>query len=83
MHILFISGSEIFVVLFFILIFFGAKSIPDIARVMGKGMREFNKATQDIKKELSETTSDIRKNFDDVKAGIEKELKPPTDSKPL
>jgi sec-independent protein translocase protein TatA len=50
MSVLFISGGEIIVVLVFVLIFFGSKSIPDIARSMGKGMQEFNKATREIKK---------------------------------
>jgi sec-independent protein translocase protein TatA len=70
---LFISGAEILLVLFFILIFFGSKSIPDIAKVMGKGMREFNKATQDIKRELDNTTNDVKKSIDDVKHNIEKD----------
>jgi sec-independent protein translocase protein TatA len=75
MHTLFISGSEILVVLFFVLIFFGAKSIPDIAKVLGKGMREFNKATQEIKKELSESANDLKKDIDEVKRDFDHRVK--------
>lgn len=64
MEFLFISGAEIIVVLLFVLIFFGAKSIPDIARTMGKGLREFNKAASDIKKEVNDSVSDIKKDVD-------------------
>lgn len=74
MVILFISGAEILVVLFFILIFFGAKSIPDIARTLGKGMREFNRATQEIRKEFDSATSDIKRDFKEVKRSVENDL---------
>lgn len=60
MCILFISGSEIFVVLLVVLLFFGADKIPDIARMMGKGMSEFRKATDDIKREFETSTDDIQ-----------------------
>jgi sec-independent protein translocase protein TatA len=36
-----------------ILLIFGAKRIPEIARGLGKGIREFKDATHDIRKEIS------------------------------
>ena len=63
--ILFISGGEIFLILLAILVFFGADKIPDFARMMGKGVREFRKATDDIKREFSDNTSGV---LDDIKA---------------
>ena len=42
-----------------ILIFFGADKIPEFARMMGKGVREFKKATDDIKREFSESSAGI------------------------
>ncbi|MGF7138128.1 Sec-independent protein translocase subunit TatA/TatB [Roseimarinus sediminis] len=63
---LFISGQEIILILALALIFFGAKSIPEIARVMGKGVREFRKATNEIQKEFNDSTSDFKKNIDEV-----------------
>ena len=44
---------EIFLILLVVLLVFGAKRIPEIARGMGKGIREFKDATNDIKKELT------------------------------
>jgi sec-independent protein translocase protein TatA len=70
--ILFIGGPEIIVILFFVLILFGASKIPEVARMMGKGMREFRRATDEIKRELNENTQDIA---DDVK-NIKDNLKP-------
>lgn len=73
MSLLFISGQEILIILALALIFFGAKSIPDIARVLGKGMNEFRKATNEIKREFNESTSDIKKDIDEVNASILKD----------
>jgi TatA/E family protein of Tat protein translocase len=79
--ILFISGGEIFVILLAILLFFGADKIPEFARMMGKGVREFRKATDDIKRELSNSTSgiknDIRSIGDDMSSTLNKEISEP------
>ena len=58
---LFISGQEIIIIMIVILILFGADKLPEIARTMGKGMREVRKATDEIKREFDESTQDIRK----------------------
>lgn len=47
-----IGGWEILLILLVILIFFGAKKIPEFARGLGKGIREFKDATKDVKNEL-------------------------------
>ncbi len=43
---------ELLIIFLFILIFFGAKKIPDIAQGLGKGIREFKKATKDVQDEI-------------------------------
>ena len=65
-----VSGSEIFFIVLFILIFFGANKIPDFARTLGKGMREFKRAADDIKREISTETSDFTKDFKDIRSDI-------------
>lgn len=67
---LFISGPEIFVILLVVLLLFGSKKIPGFARSLGKGMSEFRKATDDIKKEINEDTNDIKKDIKDIKDNI-------------
>ena len=67
--ILFISGAEIFVVMVFILLLFGSKKIPEVARGLGKGIKEFKKATEEIKKEITDT--DIVKDVNDIKKNLE------------
>jgi len=49
--------GEMLIIALFILVFFGAKKIPEIARGMGKGIREFKDATKDVKKEINESSS--------------------------
>lgn len=51
--ILFIGTAEIVFIVFIVLLLFGSKKIPEVARALGKGIREFQKATEDIKREIS------------------------------
>lgn len=53
-----IGGWEILLIMLVILIFFGAKKIPELARGLGKGLREFKDATTDIKKDLESGIDD-------------------------
>ena len=43
---------EIFVIVFVILLLFGAKKLPELARGMGKAMREFKKATREVEQDI-------------------------------
>ena len=67
-QLLFISGPEIFIVLIVILLLFGSKKIPEVAKGLGKGMKEFKKATEEIKKEITDT--DIIKDVNDIKKNL-------------
>jgi len=49
---LFISGAEIFFIIFIVVMVFGADKVPEIARGLGKGMRQLKDATNDIKGEI-------------------------------
>ncbi len=51
-----IGFGELLVIALFILIFFGPKKIPDIARSLGKAIREFKKAMQDVQSEFQSVT---------------------------
>jgi len=70
---LFISGPEIIIVLLVVVMLFGAKKIPELAQGLGKGMKEFKKATEDIKKEIKDET-EIIDNLKDFKDDISKKL---------
>ncbi|WP_397361959.1 twin-arginine translocase TatA/TatE family subunit [Olleya sp. R77988] len=71
---LFISGGEIFFIMLIVVMVFGAKNIPEIARGMGKGMRTLKDATNDIKSEI--TKSAERNGLDtSITDGVTEELK--------
>lgn len=55
------GGWELIVIILFVIIFFGAKKIPEIARGMGKGIREFKDATKEIKNEIEEGSNEDKK----------------------
>ncbi len=52
---LFIGTTEIIFILFVAIMVFGADKLPDIAKGMGKGMRQLRDATNDIKGEITKS----------------------------
>jgi sec-independent protein translocase protein TatA len=52
-----LSPAKILIVVLLFVIFFGAKKIPEMAQGLGKGMREFRKATREITGPGDEETS--------------------------
>ena len=64
---LFIGGPEIIVVLLFIVMFFGSKKIPELAKGLGKAMREVNAASNEIKKEIRDSATSIKDDLDITK----------------
>ena len=81
MMFLFISGGEIFFILFVVVMVFGADKIPSIARGLGQGMRQLKDATEDIKREIQKSaekqgidtsfTKEIQQDLKDVKKNLE------------
>ena len=79
--ILFIGGPEIIVIGLIVVMLFGADKIPEIARGLGKGMRQLKDATNDIKKEINDSaknqgldtdlTKDITSEINKVKDEID------------
>ena len=70
---LFISGGEIFVILLVVVMVFGADKLPEIARELGKGMRQIKNATNDIKREIQNTAE--KNDLDiDVAAKVRNEV---------
>ena len=78
---LLIGGPEIFVILLIVVMVFGADKIPEIARGLGKGIRQVKDATNDIKKEINDSAKDqgidtdlaknIKKEIDAVKSNVD------------
>ncbi|MBL4888012.1 MAG: twin-arginine translocase TatA/TatE family subunit [Flavobacteriaceae bacterium] len=78
---LFISGGEIAFIIFIVLMIFGADKVPEIARGLGKGMRQLKDATNEIKTEITKSAKaqnldvdiakDVKKEINKVKDDIE------------
>lgn len=55
-----VGGSEILLILVVILMFFGSKSIPGIARTMGRTIRQIKDASQEVQNEIRKSGGDIK-----------------------
>ena len=56
------GGWEMVVIALVILLMFGAKKLPELARGLGQGIREFKGAVNGVKDELKEAEESIEKN---------------------
>lgn len=76
-----IAGSEILVILIFILMFFGAKSIPGIARTMGRTIRQIKDASGELQSEIRKSGADLKKdlNLEGLIRETEEEIRVPLD----
>jgi len=70
-----ISGGELVVIMLVAVMFFGKKGIPNVARTMGKGIRQFRDATQDIQRDILSSTQElqdeVKKQRKDIKDKLE------------
>ena len=62
--------SEILVIFIIALLVFGPKKLPDLGKSLGKGIREFRKATDELKSSWEEQVKDISAPLNDVKKDI-------------
>jgi sec-independent protein translocase protein TatA len=57
------GGWEWALIALVVILLFGAKKIPELARGMGKGIREFKDATKEINKEITDVKEDTEKSI--------------------
>ncbi len=65
-----IGGPEIIIILVVVLLLFGGKKIPELARGLGKGIRDFKKATEDSN--IKEDLKDVASEFNDLRSSVDK-----------
>ena len=53
-----IGFQEMLIILLVVLIFFGPKRLPDLAKSMGKGLAEFKKASEEVRKGIEEAVKE-------------------------
>lgn len=49
-----IGTTELFIILLIVIVFIGPKKLPELARGLAKGMREFRRATSNVRSKMSE-----------------------------
>ena len=59
------GNFEWIIILFVILLLFGGRRLPELARGLGKGIKEFKKASKDVEKEFKELEEGEEKKADD------------------
>ncbi len=52
-----LAGADLLAILFFALLFFGSKKLPELARAMGRAVRDFTAAREEIERELTHSGS--------------------------
>lgn len=55
-----LGGQEMVIIFLIVLLLFGAKKLPELARGVGKSMGEFKKAREDFEKEITRSEDEIR-----------------------
>lgn len=55
-----LGGQEIVVIFLIVLLLFGAKKLPELARGIGKSMGEFKKARDEFEKEITRAEHDVQ-----------------------
>jgi sec-independent protein translocase protein TatA len=55
-----IGTNEIIIILVIVLLLFGGRKIPELMRGLGRGVREFNDAKTNVKREIEENSNDIK-----------------------
>ena len=64
MTLLFLSTQELIFAGLVVVLLFGSKRIPEIAKGLGKGIREFKNATGDIQEEIRKTSKEVTDQVD-------------------
>lgn len=59
------GGGEWLWIGIIVLLLFGAKKIPELAKGLGKGIREFKDATKEVKSEIEKNEESIRREIRD------------------
>jgi len=72
-----ISGGEILLIVIVVYLVFGPKKIPEFARMIGKGINELRRATNDIKNEIKREANKVK---DDIGIDMDDPLKTKSDS---
>ena len=75
-----LGGQELLLILFVVLLFFGPSKLPELARGLGKGMREFKKAQAYLEHEFNKAVDIEEVKAKPVPPAVAKDEQLPADS---
>ena len=78
-----LGEGEVLVIILVMVLFFGSKSLPDLARGLGRGIREFKDATNNIQKEIKDSASSVQEEVQRNTQSIQREINKATTNIPL
>jgi sec-independent protein translocase protein TatA len=55
-----LGGQEMILIFMALLLFFGANKLPELARGLGKGIREFKDATKDVRENIEDNLKETK-----------------------
>src|SRR5215212_9310389 len=65
---------ELIVIFVIALLVFGPKKLPELGKSLGKGIREFKRATDDLKANWDDHVRDVEETASDIKNDVKKDL---------
>ena len=65
---------ELILIFIIALLVFGPKKLPELGKSLGKGLKEFKRASEELKSNWDEHIKDVEKSVDDVKKDVEKHV---------
>jgi len=68
-----IGSQEMILIVLVALLLFGGKKLPELARGLGRGIREFKDASEGIKKEISDQINNFEREVDVIKSDIDQQ----------
>ena len=69
-----ISGGELIIILLFALLFFGSKGIPDLARTLGRTMRQVRDASNEVQREIQRGANDVTSAVNEQRRAFQQEV---------
>jgi len=79
-----IGFPELMIIFLIALLVFGPKKLPELGKSLGKGLKEFRRATDDLKSTWQEQMKDVERSVEEVKSTVNEaanEIKPELDFK--
>lgn len=59
-YLLAFGTNEMIIIVIVVLLLFGGRKIPELMRGLGKGVREFNDAKNNVKREIEDSANDVK-----------------------